>query len=330
MLTLASPGATFLINSPYPKENVWDQLPLIVQETILRKKSGSIPLMPTRSPKRPAWREGSIPSCRPASLPSPACYPKRRPSVISKRPSKNLFQKRESGHRTKLQCGRSDPGPSFEVTIPSKTTALKQNGMIVSEKAPGFVKEVVARMMEGRGDELPVSVMPPDGTYPSGTTKWEKRNISDMVATWEPDICIQCGNCSFVCPHAVIRAKFYHEDVLQNAPDGFKSAPINARGFPETKFTIQVYGEDCTGCNLCVYSCPATDPNDRSKRAINLQPILPNLEQERANIDYFETIPFNDRSTINFSMVHGAQFLNPCLNFQEPVPDVVRLRISGC
>ena len=136
-----------------------------------------------------------------------------------------------------------------------------------------------------------------------------------MIATWEPDICIQCGNCSFVCPHAVIRAKFYHTDLLEAAPDGFKSAPINARGFPETKYTLQVYGEDCTGCNLCVDACPATDPKDRSKRAINLRPIEPTLEQERRNIEYFESIPFNERSTVNFSMVHGAQFLEPLFEF---------------
>ncbi len=316
MLTLASPGATFLINSPYPKENVWDQLPLIVQETILRKKIRlyTIDADQVAEETGMAGRINTI--MQTCFFAISGVLPKEEAiSHIKKAIEKTYFKKGKAVIEQNFNAVDQTLAHLFEVTIPSKTTALKQNGMIVSEKAPGFVKEVVARMMEGRGDELPVSVMPPDGTYPSGTTKWEKRNISDMVATWEPDICIQCGNCSFVCPHAVIRAKFYHEDVLQNAPDGFKSAPINARGFPETKFTIQVYGEDCTGCNLCVYSCPATDPNDRSKRAINLQPILPNLEQERANIDYFETIPFNDRSTINFSMVHGAQFLEPLFEF---------------
>jgi pyruvate-ferredoxin/flavodoxin oxidoreductase len=105
-------------------------------------------------------------------------------------------------------------------------------------------------MMIGKGDELPVSAIPADGTYPNGTTKWEKRNISEKVANWNADICIQCGNCSFVCPHSVIRSKFYHKDLLTEVPEGFKSAPINARGFPETKFTLQVYEEDCTGCKF--------------------------------------------------------------------------------
>ena len=115
-------------------------------------------------------------------------------------------------------------------------------------------------MMADHGDQLPVSIMPIDGTYPSGTTQWEKRNVSDLVPLWEPDLCIQCGNCAYVCPHSVIRAKFYHKDNLKNAPQEFKSAPINARGFPETQYSLQVYLEDCTGCNLCVEVCPVTDP----------------------------------------------------------------------
>jgi pyruvate-ferredoxin/flavodoxin oxidoreductase len=157
--------------------------------------------------------------------------------------------------------------------------------------------------------------MPPDGTYPSGTSKWEKRNISEMIAIWDHDLCIQCGNCSFVCPHAALRAKFYHTSILDNAPDGFKSAPINARGFPETKYTLQVYGEDCTGCNLCVEACPVIHPMHQHVKAINLGPIAPILQEERRNIEFFETIPFNDRTTVNFSMVHGAQFLEPLFEF---------------
>jgi len=158
-------------------------------------------------------------------------------------------------------------------------------------------------------------MMPIDGTYPSGTTQWEKRNVSDIVANWEPGLCIQCGNCAYVCPHSVIRAKFFHKDNLEKAPDGFKHAPINSRGFPETKYALQVYVEDCTGCNLCVEVCPATDPLNQARKAINLTEKAPVLEMEKENISFFENITWNDRSAIDFSTVHGAQFLEPLFEF---------------
>ena len=112
-------------------------------------------------------------------------------------------------------------------------------------------------MMEGLGDTISVSQMPVDGTFPSGTAAWEKRNIAEQVPVWEPDLCVQCGQCSFVCPHSVIRAKYYDVDRLSGAPDGFKSAPINVRGFPNVRFTLQFWVEDCTGCGLCTEACPA-------------------------------------------------------------------------
>jgi pyruvate-ferredoxin/flavodoxin oxidoreductase len=160
-----------------------------------------------------------------------------------------------------------------------------------------------------------VSALPIDGTYPSGTTKWEKRNISPFVPVWEPDICIQCGNCSFVCPHSVIRSKFYHESRLASAPDSFKSAPINARGFPDTRYTLQVYLEDCTGCGLCVEACPAKSLQESGVKAINMKSKDPVLEPEKVNIHFFETIPVNDRARVDFSSVRGAQFLEPLFEF---------------
>jgi pyruvate-ferredoxin/flavodoxin oxidoreductase len=171
-------------------------------------------------------------------------------------------------------------------------------------------------MVEGRGDDIPVSALPIDGTYPSGTSKWEKRRVSDRVAVWKPELCIQCGNCSFVCPHSVIRSKFYHEDHLENAPSGFGSAPINARGFPETRYSLQVYIEDCTGCNLCYEACPVSDRSgDGNERAINLGDLPEDLGQERANIAFFENLPTNPRPDVNFSTVHGVQFLEPYFEF---------------
>jgi pyruvate-ferredoxin/flavodoxin oxidoreductase len=203
----------------------------------------------------------------------------------------------------------------YQVEIPAKASSAMVELLTVSDKAPAFVQDVTAMMMSGHGDDIPVSKMTIDGTYPSGTTQWEKRNVSDLVPLWEPDLCIQCGNCAYVCPHSCIRAKFYHENHLEKAPEGFKSAPINARGFPETKYTLQVYIEDCTGCNLCVEVCPATEPTNRARKAINLVDKDPILKQEQKSIEFFENVPWNDRSKIDFSTVHGAQFLEPLFEF---------------
>jgi len=186
---------------------------------------------------------------------------------------------------------------------------------IVPLNAPRFVQEITAKMMAGAGDQLTVSQLPLDGTYPSGTTAWEKRNVSDSVPEWKPELCIQCGNCSFVCPHSVIRAKFYNQGALQNAPAGFKSAGISARGFPETRYTLQIYLEDCTGCHLCVEVCPGLSLKESGVKAINMKPKAPLMEQEKANIRFFETLPFNDRSRVDFSSIRGAQFLQPLFEF---------------
>src|SRR5208283_4423820 len=144
---------------------------------------------------------------------------------------------------------------------------------------------------------------------------FEKRNVGDFVPVWEPDLCIQCGQCGFVCPHSVIRAKYYNDGKLANAPETFKSAPINVRGFPEVKFTLQFYPEDCTSCGLCIEACPAVDPSDLERRAINLAPKAPLIESERTNITFFESLPFNDRARVDFENVRGVQFLQPLFEF---------------
>jgi pyruvate-ferredoxin/flavodoxin oxidoreductase len=170
-------------------------------------------------------------------------------------------------------------------------------------------------MMAGRGDDLPVSALPVDGTYPSGTAAYEKRNISELVAEWDPDLCIQCGNCSFVCPHSVIRSTYYDESLLAGAPADFRSAPLDARGLPDTRFTLQVYVEDCTGCELCVQACPVGSPQDPARKAINLAPREPLVAAERDNVAFFETLPVADRSRVDFGTVRGTQFLQPLFEF---------------
>ncbi|MDH3663365.1 MAG: thiamine pyrophosphate-dependent enzyme, partial [Alphaproteobacteria bacterium] len=202
-----------------------------------------------------------------------------------------------------------------EVAIPKAATSDIELAAPIPDHAPAFVRDVTAAMMAGRGDELPVSALPVDGTFPSGTAAFEKRNVSDTVPIWEPDICIQCGNCSFVCPHGVIRSKFFNENALENAPERFRSASINARGFPETRYTLQVYAEDCTGCALCVEACPVKDKQRSGFRAINMAAKAPILEDARADVAFFETLPVNDRSSVGFATVRGVQFLEPLFEF---------------
>jgi len=316
MLDFASEGATFLLNSPYSKEEVWDRLPGQVQKNIIRKNINFY-IIDATSVARDTGMKGRINTIM------QTCYfalsgvlPKDEAiNQIKKAIQKTYFKKGQKVIEQNFKAVDATLAHLYEVNYPRTSTAREQELLIVPEKAPAFVKEVTAVMMAGHGDDLPVSKMTVDGTYPSGTTQWEKRNISDLVPVWEPEVCIQCGNCAYVCPHSVIRAKFFHKDFLEKAPEGFKSAPINARGFPETQYSLQVYLEDCTGCNLCVEVCPATDSANRSRKAINMGDKEPILETEKKNIDFFENVPWNDRSRIDFSTVHGAQFLEPLFEF---------------
>ncbi|HYU66990.1 MAG TPA: thiamine pyrophosphate-dependent enzyme, partial [Jatrophihabitantaceae bacterium] len=201
------------------------------------------------------------------------------------------------------------------VELPERVTASRGLPPVVPAHAPEFVRTVTAEMLAGRGDELPVSALPVDGTYPSGTSAYEKRNISELVAVWDSELCIQCGNCSFVCPHSVIRSRYYDQARLEGAPDGFRSAPLDAVGLPDARYTLQVYVEDCTGCELCVQACPVVAPGDASRKAINLAPREPLVAAERDNIAFFETLPASDRSRVDFGTVRGTQFLEPLFEF---------------
>lgn len=316
MLPQAKPGATFLLNSPYDKDAVWNQLPQPVQQAILDKNIRFYVIDATQV-ARQTGMAGRINTIMQTCFFALSGVLPREEAIrhIKKAIEKTYYKKGKAILEQNYRAVDQTLENLFEVSIPATANSLSGMLAVVPEAAPRFVREVIGKMLSGHGDELPVSAMPVDGSYPSGTTKWEKRNISDLVARWEPDLCIQCGNCSFVCPHAVIRSKFYHTDLLQDAPEGFRSAPINARGFPETRYTLQVYLEDCTGCNLCVEVCPATNPADRTEKAINLRDKAPVLEAEREYINYFEALPVNDRAKVNFSMVHGAQFLEPLFEF---------------
>jgi len=315
MLRRAKQGAVFLLNSPYGPEEVWDMLPRSMQEQIIEKrlKFHIIDASKVADAAGLGLRINTV--MQTCFFALSGVLPFREAiNQIKKAIRKSYESKGEAIVLKNFKVVDDSLENLYEVKVPAIATGTLSLLATVPAEAPDFVQKVTAVLLAGEGDSLPVSLLPIDGTYPSGTTRWEKRNISDEVAVWEPDICIQCGNCSFVCPHSVIRSKFYHKDYIDTAPIQFSSAPINARGFPETRYTLQVYFEDCTGCNLCVQVCPVADPADTTRKAINLQQ-KPDPEKERENIRFFEDLPVNDRAGVDFSSVRGAQFLEPLFEF---------------
>ena len=315
VLEFAQPGATLLINSPYPADQVWEQLPRPMQDRIV-ELGISLHVIDASAVARAAGlgsRTNTVlQTCFFAIsgvMPREEAIEKVKAAITKTyaRKSMAIVQKNHEAVDASL-------AHLHEVQVP--TSAAGQRDLIppVPSDAPPFVREVTATMLAGRGDELPVSALPVDGSYPSGTTRYEKRNISEIIAVWDNEACIQCGNCSFVCPHAVLRAKYYPSEVAENAPDGFLSQPLDAAGLPETSYTLQVYAEDCTGCGLCVEACPVRPIGQSNRRAINLEPVL-EREKEKEAVRFFETIPLNDRRNVDFGTVRGTQFLEPLFEF---------------
>jgi pyruvate-ferredoxin/flavodoxin oxidoreductase len=316
ILKEAAEGAVFLLNSPYGPNEVWDQLPQTVQQTIIERNI-ELHIIDASSVARDVGMGKRINTIMQACFFALSGVLPRVEAIaqIKKAIEKTYQAKGRDVIEKNFSAVDAALGHLHRVEIPTEVTSERPLLAVVPDDAPDFVREVTAEMMRGHGDDLPVSKMPVDGTYPSATARFEKSNVSDIVPKWEPDLCIQCGNCAFVCPHSVIRAKFYHESSLENAPEQFPSAQISARGFPETRYSLQVYVEDCTGCNLCVSACPVQAPGEPEKRAINMTDKRPVLEQERVNIEFFESLAWNDRAAIDFSSVRGAQFLQPLFEF---------------
>lgn len=315
VLEFAQPGATLLINSPYPADQVWEQLPRPMQDRIV-ELGISLHVIDASAVARAAGlgsRTNTVlQTCFFAIsgiMPREEAIEKVKAAITKTyaRKSMAIVQKNHEAVDASL-------AHLHEVQVPTSATGQRDLIPPVPSDAPPFVREVTATMLAGRGDELPVSALPVDGAYPSGTTRYEKRNISEIIAVWDNEACIQCGNCSFVCPHAVLRAKYYPSEVTENAPEGFLSQPLDAAGLPDTSYTLQVYAEDCTGCGLCVEACPVRPAGQPNRRAINLEPLL-EREKEKEAVRFFETIPLNDRRNVDFGTVRGTQFLEPLFEF---------------
>jgi pyruvate-ferredoxin/flavodoxin oxidoreductase len=201
------------------------------------------------------------------------------------------------------------------VEVPAEATATRHRRPAVSEQAPDFVKRVTARMLEGNGDLLPVSALPVDGAFPTGTARWEKRELAAEIPIWDPAICIDCGKCAIVCPHSTIRMKVFAPEALQGAPEGFASKDFRSRDLPGMKLTIQVAPDDCTGCGVCVEVCPAHSKQEVKHKAINMTPVDEFLERERQRWDFFEAIPELDRDKLAPDNVKGSQVRTPLFEF---------------
>ncbi|KAE9529932.1 pyruvate:ferredoxin (flavodoxin) oxidoreductase [Testudinibacter aquarius] len=316
MLGNAAPNATFLLNSQYAADSIWDKLPSAVQRQIIDKniKLYVIDAYKVAQDTAMGKRINTIMQTCFFAL-SNVMAKDKAIAKIKKAIEKTYLRKGEAVVQKNFAAVDHTLTHLYPVDIPARVTALERAYQPVSSKAPEFVRQVTAQMMAGKGDLIPVSMLPPDGTYPSATTQWEKRNIAQHIPIWDQALCIQCGNCSFVCPHSAIRAKFYHKALLEQAPPGFRSAMTTARGFPDTRYTIQLYPEDCTGCSLCVDACPMTDLDNPSHKALNMYEKTPYLEQEKQSLTFFETIPYNDRAKVDFSNVRGVQFLQPLFEF---------------
>ena len=316
VLRLAAPGAVFLLNSPYDADRVWDRLPRAVQQQIIAKRVRFFVIDASKVARElglGARVNTVLQTCFFAisGVLPPAAAIKHIKEAIRK----TYARKGEAIVRKNYAAVDETLARLQEVTVPGSASGDLELVKVVPDDAPEFVRNVTAKMLLGLGDEIPVSLIPADGTFPSGTSAFEKRNIADRVPVWEPDLCVQCGQCSFVCPHSVIRARYYHEEKLGRAPASFKSAPVNARGYPEARFSLQFYVEDCTGCALCVEACPAVSPREAGVKAINMADKAVLIEPERRNIAFFETLPVNERARVDFANVRGVQFLQPLFEF---------------
>ena len=318
VLRLAAPGGTFLLNTSHGPDAVWDGLPHSLQRQIIEKRLRFFVIDASRVAQETGLGARVNTVLQTCFFAISGVLPREEAIRRIKRSIEKTYGEKGADvvsmnftavDRTLAQL--------FEVTVPGLPGSGRDVPPIVPLQAPAFVREVTAGMMRGlgSGDAIRVSQIPADGTWPSGTAAYEKRNISDSVAAWEPDLCIQCGQCGFACPHSVIRSKYCHESALHAAPEGFKSAAVNSRGNPEVRFTLEIYVEDCTGCGICVEVCPAHSALVPGRKAINLAEKAPLLERARANVEFFETLPVNDRSRVDFANVRGVQFLQPLFEF---------------
>lgn len=316
VLNLAKPGATFLLNSPYDAEEVWDHLPREMQGAILEKDLDFYVIDGYQVARQAGLGQRINTVMQTCFFALTGVLAKEEAIAQIKKGIEKSYGKRgrEIVERN-FQAVDVALDYLHKVEVPSEVTSEFQRKPPVPAEAPEFVQQVTGPIIAGMGDALPVSLLPEDGTYPLGTTKWEKRNIAQEIPVWDAELCIQCGKCVFVCPHAVIRQKVYDSAKLSGAPETFQSAPARFKEFKDQVYTLQVEPEECTGCALCFEVCPVKDKSEPKRRAINMEPQLPLRDQERVNWDFFVGLPEIDATEIKHDQVKYSQLLQPLFEF---------------
>jgi len=327
MLRVAEHGATFLLNSPFGPEEVWDHLPRSMQEEMIEKNikfyvvDGYEVAKQTNMGRRINTIMQTCFFSLMEQVTGEPLLPKSEAIAEIKAAIKKTYGKRgEQVVQANFAAVDAAVAHMHEVIVPDAPTSTFERPPVVPDYAPEFIKDVTAEIIAGHGNLLPVSALPIDGTYPTGTTKWEKRNIAIDIPVWDPDICIQCGKCSLVCPHGVIRMKIVEPEMVKDAPPTFKVAPARYKEYKEDLFSLQVAPEDCTGCGLCVEVCPVKNKQQPKFKAINMAPQAPLREQEAENWDFFLSLPEVNRSEVNLSQVKYNQLLQPLFEFSGACP----------
>ncbi|NET42909.1 pyruvate:ferredoxin (flavodoxin) oxidoreductase [Okeania sp. SIO2B3] len=316
VLTSAANGSIFLMNSPYSADEVWQQLPVEIQEQIIRKNL-KVYVINANKVASDSGMRGRINTVMQTCFFALANVLPREEAIaqIKKYIQKTYGKKGQEIVNMNLQAVDNTLDNLYEVKIPTEVSSSLHRLPPIPDTAPEFVRDVLGKMISREGDQLPVSALPCDGTYPTGTTQWEKRNVTQEIPAWDPNVCVQCGKCIMVCPHSVIRGKAYEETLLDNAPATFKSINVKDKDFTGQKFTIQVAPEDCTGCGVCVDICPAKNKSMPSRKAINMEAQLPLREQERENWDFFLGLPNPDRRSLHLDRIRQQQWQEPLFEF---------------
>jgi pyruvate-ferredoxin/flavodoxin oxidoreductase len=334
VLKYARPGGVFLLDSSYGPEEVWGHLPVEVRAAVLEKHLRFY-VMNAHKVASDIGMGGRINTVmQTCFFAISGVLPKEEAIAQIKQSIKRTYGKRGEAvvqrnfravdetlnylYEAKIPVGAGVAGDGGVATPPKRAPVelpMLRRRPPVPEDAPEFVRRVLGPMIAGEGDSLPVSALPADGTYPSGTAKWEKRNIALEVPAWEPDLCIQCGKCVMVCPHAVIREKVYAPEKLEGAPEAFLSMDAHFKEFPGMKYTLQISPEDCTGCSLCVEACPVKDKRQVGRKAINMVAQPPVRVRENANWAFFETLPEVDGTNLNLAAIKDSQLLQPLFEF---------------